>query len=68
VDWREKVQFQQTIYLRLLLSAVLEENEALIAKRARVQSLVINSARPADLDWLPSSYAQPEALEFGDGH
>jgi len=52
VDWREKVPFQQSVYLRLLLSAVLQENEALIAKRARVQSLVITSARPADLDWL----------------
>ena len=57
-DWREKVPFQHSVYLRLLLSAVLQEYEALIAKRARVQSLVTTSAGPADLSWLSKHIAK----------
>jgi hypothetical protein len=57
-DWREKVPFQHSVSLRLLLSAVLQENEALIAKRARVQSLVTTSAGPADLSWLSKHIAK----------
>ncbi len=30
VDWREKVPFQQSIYLRRVLSAVLQDKEALL--------------------------------------
>lgn len=51
-EWREKVPFRQSVYLRLALSAVLQANEALIATRARVQSLAVDRATPADLVWL----------------
>jgi len=50
--WREKVPFRNSVFIRMALSAVLQVNEALVATRARVQSLTIARAGPADLSWL----------------
>ena len=57
-DWREKVPFRQSVYLRLALSAVLQANEALIATRARAQSLAVDRASPADRVWLSDLIAK----------
>jgi len=50
--WREKVPFRQSVFYRLTLSAVLQANEALIAMRARVQSLVPARIGIVDRAWL----------------
>lgn len=50
--WRERVPFRGSVYLRLALSAVLQANEALIATRARVRSLVPARAGLVDRVWL----------------
>jgi Bax protein len=50
--WREKVPFRQSVFYRLALSAVLQANEALIAMRARVQSMVPARIGLVDRAWL----------------
>ena len=60
LNWREKVPFSHSVYLRLALSAVLQVNEALVVKRARVQSLVVAHANPKDLAWLSRIIADYE--------
>lgn len=50
--WREKVPFRQSVFYRLALSAVLQANDALVATRARVQSLVPARIDIVDRAWL----------------
>ncbi len=69
--WREKVPFRKSVFYRMALSAVLQANEALIATRARLQSLAPLRIDITDRAWitaLSSDYgvADGEGMNVAD--
>lgn len=63
--WREKVPFRHSVFYRLALSAVLQANEALVARRARVQSLVPERIDLTDRAWL-TALSSDYGIEAGE--
>ena len=56
--WREDIGLRKTLFFRLALSATLQVNEQIMAKRKRLLGLSVQSLDAADRSWVSSMMAR----------